>query len=71
MNRQVLAREWLWFVGCALVSTVWIFYTQVAPTTDLDSIVPGVLFGLLLGCFVYLAVGAVRLTIWAIRTATR
>jgi len=60
------AAEWLWLMGCIVAAAVWIYLT--GGESDPFGIALG---SILLGPAAYLAVGIIRVTVWAIRLSSK
>lgn len=70
--RQRFAREWLWYVACAFASIGYLIHeTQKRPQEwGGPDYVNALIEGSGVGIGVYLLVGLLRLTFWAIRTVS-
>lgn len=70
---QCFAREWLWWVCCAMVSVAVTFIVMMPefPDDPREGAMASLFVGLAMSLPLYLVTGAVRLTVWALNVNNR
>lgn len=68
MTTTKFATEWLWLMGCMVISTCgsFVFLAREEGGELQETLLLSVLFGVLAGVALYAILGVVRITIWAI-----